>query len=146
MWRSPRAIKRFLNAFAVREHLARSNGAELDPKTLLKLCLLEVRHLSEFRLLSQKATADRRALVAEWEQWAREGGELPQGIGEETRARAAGPPSLNEAPEQVERYLSVAATLLGDFASEARLRARLCASWRTSLLPPIPQGAPRFSS
>ncbi|GAA1651129.1 KAP family P-loop domain protein [Saccharothrix algeriensis] len=114
VWRSPRAIKRFLNAFAVREHLARAGGAELELEVLLKLYLLEIRHLEEFRLLSQKPSAERNTLIADWERWADGDGDRPQGVREETKAWARSKPSLTGLEAQVERYLSVAATLLSD--------------------------------
>ncbi|MGI5151449.1 KAP family P-loop NTPase fold protein [Plantactinospora sp. CA-294935] len=114
VWRSPRAIKRFLNALAVREHLARAGGAELDLAVLLKLYLLEIRHLQAFKLLSQKANAERRALIAEWERWARGDGAQPADVREETKAWAGSEPALDGLDPQVERYLSVAATLLSD--------------------------------
>jgi hypothetical protein len=114
VWRSPRAIKRFLNALAVREHLARAGGAELDLEVLLKLYLLEIRCLQEFKLLSQKPNAERSALVADWERWAHGDGGRPADVREETKAWAASRPSLTGLDTQVERYLSVAATLLSD--------------------------------
>jgi hypothetical protein len=114
VWRSPRAIKRFLNALAVREHLARAGGAELDLAVLLKLYLLEIRHLQDFKLLSQKANAERRVLIAEWERWAHGDGARPADVREETKAWAGSEPALTGLDTQVERYLSVAATLLSD--------------------------------
>ncbi|MFG1722765.1 P-loop NTPase fold protein [Micromonospora chalcea] len=114
VWRSPRAIKRFLNALAVREHLARAGGAELDLAVLLKLYLLEVRHLQEYKLLSQKANAERRVLIAEWERWAHGDGGRPAEVREETKVWAGSEPALDGLDTQVERYLSVAATLLSD--------------------------------
>lgn len=114
VWRSPRAIKRFLNALAVREHLARAGGADLLLEVLLKLYLLEIRYLEEFRLLSQKPTAERSALIVEWERWGRGEGDQPQNVREETKAWAASQPWLAEHEALVERYLSVAATLLSD--------------------------------
>ncbi|MCD0450473.1 KAP family NTPase [Actinocorallia sp. API 0066] len=114
VWRSPRAIKRFLNAFAVREHLTRTSGAQLELEVLLKLYLLEIRYLEEFRLLSQQSSAERTALIADWERWASDDGDQPQDVREETKAWAASHPSLAGLEAQVERYLSIAATLLSD--------------------------------
>src|SRR5207248_11030734 len=71
MWRSPRAITRFLNAFAVRDHLAHAAGAGLAADVLLKLYLLELRYLAEFQLLTRLSTNERAALVTGWEEWAR---------------------------------------------------------------------------
>jgi ActR/RegA family two-component response regulator len=112
--RSPRAIKRFLNAFAVRERLARAGGAELDLEVLLKLYLLEIRYLPEYKLLSQKPNAERGALIADWERWAHGDGARPADVRDETRAWAASHPALTGLDTQIERYLSVAATLLSD--------------------------------
>lgn len=114
VWRSPRAIKRFLNAFAVREHLARAGGAELDLEVLLKLYLLEIRYLQEFKLLSQKPNTERSALIADWERWAHGDGARPSDMRDETKAWAASQPTLTGRDAQVERYLSVAATLVSD--------------------------------
>ncbi|MCY1141574.1 P-loop NTPase fold protein [Actinoplanes sp. Pm04-4] len=89
VWRSPRAIKRFLNALAVREHLARAGGAELDLAVLLKLYLLEIRYPQEFKVLTQKANAERRALIIEWERWAHGDGAHPAG-GQQAPADSVG--------------------------------------------------------
>ncbi|MEU9686762.1 KAP family P-loop NTPase fold protein [Amycolatopsis japonica] len=114
VWRSPRAIKRFLNAFAVREHLARAGGATLQLEVLLKLYLLEIRYLDEFRLLSQKSAAERTTLLADWERWGHDDGDRPQDVREETKQWAGSQPQLTGLKAEVERYLSVAATLLSD--------------------------------
>ncbi|MEU4215900.1 P-loop NTPase fold protein [Actinoplanes sp. NPDC026623] len=114
VWRSPRAIKRFLNALAVREHLARAGGAELELEVLLKLYLLEVRHLNDFRLLSQKTSHARVALLGDWEGWALDESLQPPEVSEETKSWAASEPSLTGHEAAIERYLSVAATLLSD--------------------------------
>jgi hypothetical protein len=81
---------------------------------LLKLYLLEIRYLTDFRLLSQKPTVDRNSLIAGWERWGHGDGDRPDEVREETKAWAASPPSLIGLEAQVERYLSVAATLLSD--------------------------------
>jgi KAP family P-loop domain len=87
VWRSPRAIKRFLNALAVRDHLARAASAGLPVDVLLKLYLLELRYLAEFQLLAQLSSSERTALMAAWEQWGRgEHDTQPEGIGAATRS------------------------------------------------------------
>src|SRR6266545_1884936 len=125
VWRSPRAIKRFLNAFAVRNHLAYAAGAGLTPDVLLKLYLLELRYLPEFQLLAQQSTGERATLVAAWEQWAR--GDAPQppdGIAESTRLWAATEPFLEGRGSEIERYLSVAATLHSDVRFGGAINAK----------------------
>jgi KAP-like P-loop domain-containing protein len=115
VWRSPRAIKRFLNAFAVRDHLARAAGAPLPVDVLLKLYLLELRYLAEFQLLAQLSGSERTALVAAWEEWGRgERGTPPDDIGTATRLWAGTEPYLDGRGPEIERYLSVAATLHSD--------------------------------
>ncbi|GAA3348872.1 KAP family P-loop domain protein [Amorphoplanes nipponensis] len=114
VWRSPRAIKRFLNALAVRQHLARAGGAQLDLEVLLKLYLLEIRYPSDFRLLSEKTSPERVALLGEWESWAHDDNPQRPEVSEETKSWAASKPSLTDHDAAIERYLSVAATLLSD--------------------------------
>jgi hypothetical protein len=114
VWRSPRAIKRFLNALAVREHLASAGGAQLDLEVLLKLYLLEIRYPSDFRLLSEKTSPERVALLEEWESWAHDDNPQRPEVSEETKFWAASEPSLTDHDAAIERYLSVAATLLSD--------------------------------
>jgi hypothetical protein len=92
-WRSPRAIKRFLNALAVRDHLAGAVGASLPVDVLLKLYLLELRYLAEFQLLAQMSSSERTAVVAAWEEWGRsERDTPPEGIGSATRDWAGAEP------------------------------------------------------
>ncbi len=125
VWRSPRAIKRFLNAFAVRNHLASAAGAGLTPDVLLKLFLLELRYLQEFQLLAQLSTGERAALVTAWEQWARgDAPKTPDGIAESTRLWAATEPFLEGRGPEIERYLSVAATLHSDVRFGGAINAK----------------------
>jgi hypothetical protein len=125
VWRSPRAIKRFLNAFAVRDHLARAVGAGLPVDVLLKLYLLELRFLAEFQLLAQMSGSERAALVAAWEAWGRgERDTAPEGIGTATRLWAGTEPYLENHGPEIERYLSVAATLHSDVRFGGAMSAR----------------------
>jgi hypothetical protein len=125
VWRSPRAIKRFLNAFAVRNHLAYAAGAGLTVDVLLKLYLLELRYLSEFQLLTQLSAGERAALVTSWEEWARgEAPKPPEGVGEATRLWAATEPYLAGRGSEIERYLSVAATLHSDVRFGGAINAK----------------------
>jgi hypothetical protein len=86
----------------------RSSGS-----STLSLCV-SISHLQDFKLLSQKANAERRSLIAEWERWAHGDGARPAEVREETKAWAGSEPELEGLDTQVERYLSVAATLLSD--------------------------------
>ncbi|MEV0811112.1 P-loop NTPase fold protein [Micromonospora sp. NPDC050200] len=116
VWRSPRAIKRFLNALAVREHLATLAGAELPLELLAKLYLLELRHSEAFQALARQTKAERRGFIDVWEDWAHglEGAPAPDGVNADTRDWAAHPPSLKDETDAIDRYLSVAATLKSD--------------------------------
>lgn len=116
VWRSPRAIKRFLNALAVREHLADLAGAKLPLGSLTKLYLLELRHYEAFQALAQQTKAERSAFISDWEDWGHEvdGAAMPEGVTADTRHWAAQPPSLQDDPDAIDRYLSIAATLKSD--------------------------------
>lgn len=125
VWRSPRAIKRFLNAFAVRNYLAHAAGAGLPVDVLLKLYLLELRYLAEFQLLTQLSSSERTELVAAWEEWGRaERGAPPDGIGTATRLWAGTEPYLDGRGLEIERYLSVAATLHSDVRFGGAINAK----------------------
>lgn len=110
---TPRAVKRFLNSLAIRELLARDAGAELELPVLVRLYLLELRHLSEFKVLAALPPEGRRDLLTAWEAWGRQDqhAEQPENIGETTRAWAASLPSLVDRVDDISRYLTVAATL-----------------------------------
>lgn len=115
-WQTPRAIKRFLNNLAVREHIARQSGATLPLDVLVRLYLLELRHLTEFKLLAALAPDARAALLRKWEEWGTEqdGAEKPEEVDERTRAWAGAEPRLTGRGSEIDRYLSVAATLRAD--------------------------------
>ena len=66
MWRSPRAIERFLNTLAVREHLASMACALLRLDILVKL--LELRHSEALQGLVGQTTAERQAFIEAWEE------------------------------------------------------------------------------
>src|SRR6266545_4486531 len=70
-------------------------------------------------------TGERATLVAAWEQWAR--GDAPQppdGIAESTRLWAATEPFLEGRGSEIERYLSVAATLHSDVRFGGAINAK----------------------
>jgi len=110
---NPRQIKRFLNAFGVRESIAVSRGVTVPADVLVKMLLLEDQHRSSFETLAATAGLDRRPLLAQWETWASRGqsaGDPPRGIAPETRDWARAEPLL--ADVELGNYLILAASLL----------------------------------
>jgi hypothetical protein len=111
---NPRQIKRFLNAFGVRESIARSRGVAVPVDVLVKMLLLEDQHRSSFETLAATPTLERTAFLQSWESWAHSApdapGEPPTGIATETRHWAASRPSLIDV--QLGNYLTLAASLL----------------------------------
>lgn len=139
-WSSPRAIKRFLNAWGVRVRIAHERGVTLDSSVSLKLMILEERYPQDFRVLAETAPEDRLALLRKWESWAlgtlADGGgaeagtgtplEKPERISPESLRWAKAAPAIHD-EVMVTRYLTLAATF-GGFAvassmSEAELDA-----------------------
>jgi len=113
---NPRQIKRFLNAFGVRESIARTRGATVPPKVMIKMLLLEELHRTSFNTLAATPVQERKAMLSRWEAWANPSGEegedatLPAGIDEATKEWAAAPPYLRS--ENLDPYLTLAASLI----------------------------------
>lgn len=116
MWQTPRAVKRFLNNLSVREHITRSAGAPLPLNVLVRMYVLELRHLAEFKHLAGLPADGRAALLQEWEDWgtAKEGASRPEAVSEQTKEWAGAKPSLAARTAEIDRYLSFAATLRSD--------------------------------
>jgi len=135
-WQTPRAVKRFLNNLAVREQVADEAGAHLPLDVLVKMYLLELRHLPEFKVLAGLESDKRTDLLRRWEGWAH--GEKdavkPPEVNEGTHAWAHNEPPLAGRGDEINRYLSLAATLLSDVTfggamdSEQRKRVELMLS------------------
>lgn len=107
---NPREIKRFLNAFGVRQRIAESRALSVRPAVIAKLLLLEDRYRKDFETLAGTPEPDRAALLKAWEDWARGGkGNPPNGISEDSKAWAASEPFLQE--EELGPYISLAASL-----------------------------------
>lgn len=129
-WSSPRAIKRFLNAWGVRMAMASARGADLDLSTMLKLYILEDRFPKDFEILVACPPDARGALLDAWETWAKAPGgptskgketdtpALPDGLSEESRPWAASSPSLQAVSGKIDTYLTVAATFTSVSAGE----------------------------
>lgn len=116
---NPRQIKRFLNAFGIRESIARARGVTIPPAVMIKMLLLEELHRTSFNTLAAAPVQDRKTILARWEAWAnpsRDDSEddgdatLPDGIDEATKDWAAAPPSLRN--ENLDPYLTLAASLI----------------------------------
>ncbi len=125
-WSSPRAIKRFLNAWGVRMAMANARGADLDLATMLKLYILEDRFPKDFDTLVQSPPDGRGSLLDAWEGWAKSGEskkddqelEMPEGVSEKSRVWAAASPSLKAVSGKIDTYLTVAATFTSVSAGE----------------------------
>ncbi|MGV7301744.1 KAP family P-loop NTPase fold protein [Mycobacterium kansasii] len=116
---NPRQIKRFLNAFGVRQLVAESRDVDIEPAVLIKMLLLEDLHRSSFHTLAATSPAQRTDLLGAWENWATgtdPDAEKPDGIAEDTRDWAAALPAL--ALKNLDRYLDLAASLLNVGAGE----------------------------
>jgi len=106
---NPREIKRFLNAFSVRQRIAQARGLTVRPDVLAKLLLLEDRYRTDFETLVTTPDVQRPVLLKEWEAWATSGEERPGGVSEDTRGWAQSEPSL--VGESIGSYLTLAASL-----------------------------------
>lgn len=58
-WGSPRAIKRFLNNFAVRAQIARALGTDIQMDVLMKLWIMENRHSAAFTQMASLSEIER---------------------------------------------------------------------------------------
>lgn len=111
-WSSPRAIKRFLNAWGVREAIALARDLTIEPDVSLKLYLLEHRFPTDFKALEDAPAKDRADFVRSWEAWGRgeDGAAKPEQLSNATREWAGSPPSLVDAMDQFDRYANLAAS------------------------------------
>lgn len=116
MWQTPRAVKRFLNNLSIRQHITHAAGVNLPLQVLIRMYVLELRHLTEFKLLAALPADERAALLQRWEAWGshQEGAAKPEKVDERTRAWAGTRPSLAGRTAEIDRYLSFASTLRSD--------------------------------
>lgn len=126
-WSSPRAIKRFLNAWGVREAIANAREVTIKPDVSLKLYLLEQRFPEDFEALQQIDPNDRTAFVSAWEAWGRgdEGAAKPDEVSEATRFWAGSEPSIAAAMDQFDRYVNLAASFTSFSAGSGLTDAEL---------------------
>lgn len=107
---NPREIKRFLNAFQVRNRIAKARGVDVRADVLAKLLLLEDRYRIDFEKLVSTPELERKGLLEAWQKWASDDSEIrPDGISEESKEWAAAEPDL--ASEKIGPYLTLAASL-----------------------------------
>lgn len=111
---NPRQIKRFLNAYGVRQSIATSRGLNVPANILVKMLLLEDQHRSSFETLAATPALERAALLKSWEDWAHGAADAPDkppaGIAVETKHWADSPPPLVDV--ELGNYLALAASLL----------------------------------
>lgn len=109
-WNSPRAIKRFLNSWALRESVAATRGLSIAPDVSLKLFILEQRFLPDFKRLVETNDAERPDLLERWEAWGKDpkNNEKPDSVSEATAAWAASDPSLAKRINELDTYIHLA--------------------------------------
>lgn len=123
---NPREIKRFLNAFQVRNRIAKARGVEVRADVLAKLLLLEDRFRVDFETLVSTPELERKALLEAWQAWAAGDSQIkPDGISEDSKEWAAAEPDL--ASEKIGPYLTLAASLAITRQSGIPLDAELAA-------------------
>ncbi len=123
---NPREIKRFLNAFQVRNRIAKARGVDVRADVLAKLLLLEDRYRIDFEKLVSTPELERKALLEAWQKWASDDSQIrPDGISEESKEWAAAEPDL--ASEKIGPYLTLAASLAIARQSGIPLDAELAA-------------------
>ncbi|TQR87999.1 P-loop ATPase [Mycobacterium hodleri] len=107
---NPREIKRFLNAFQVRNRIAQARGVSVRPDVLAKLLLLEDRFKVDFETLVDTPDLGRKRLLQEWRKWATGDAKTkPVGVSEDSKEWAAAEPNLTA--ETIGPYLTLAASL-----------------------------------
>jgi hypothetical protein len=121
---SPRSIKRFLNAFALRTRIAERHGINIDPSVIAKLMLLEDSHAKDFETLVRLQEAQRVELLERWQAWGRdEQKDKPAEVTEDSKEWAASDPDLTTAP--IGPYLSLAASLVSLTAAASLTQQQL---------------------
>ncbi|MFD8222203.1 P-loop NTPase fold protein [Streptomyces sp. NPDC059697] len=121
---SPRSIKRFLNAFALRTRIAERHGIDIDASVIAKLMLLEDSLSKDFETLVRLQEAQRAELLERWQAWGRdEEKDKPAEVTEDSREWAASDPDLTTAP--IGPYLSLAASLVSLTAAASLTQQQL---------------------
>lgn len=124
---SPRRMKRFVNALAVRNHAAARSGIDLDPDVIAKLFMLEHRFLPQMNELAVLRNEERTDRLKAWEAWSRDAGEgqSPGQPEEDLRTFFAAEPYLSD--RDIDRYFVLARKLLNaDYAGGLGDQAVAC--------------------
>ena len=123
---NPREIKRFLNAFQVRNRIAQARGVSVRADVLAKLLLLEDRFRVDFEKLVNTPDLERKTLLDAWQKWASGESDIkPDGVSEDSKDWAAAEPDLTS--EKIGPYLTLAASLAITRQSGTPLDAELAA-------------------
>lgn len=127
---SPRSIKRFLNAFALRTKIAEGQGISIEPSVIAKLMLLEDSHSKDFETLAGLREAQRGELLEQWQAWGRgEHEDKPESVSEASRYWAGADPDLTDVP--IGPYLTLAASLVSLTAAASLTQEQL--TWVSDL-------------
>lgn len=113
-WSSPRAVKRFLNNFAIRAQIAKSWRIHIPVDVLLKLWIMEHRHSDQFREMASLADSERLDLLRKLEAEDSEAEPL-------LRAWAAHGPKLSERSDDVTKYITLAGAVTSSLVAGGAL-------------------------
>lgn len=111
--RNPREIKRLLNGFALRWHIAQARNVQLSVPAMAKLFVLEDQHPQSFAYLAEQTSAGQARTLSTWEEWGKDEslrGQPPEGADEGLYEWAATKPFLSEIAD-LDRYLNLAKSL-----------------------------------
>lgn len=115
-WSSPRAVKRFLNGWGIRDSVARARGIEIDHGVSLKLAIFEERDLTKFTAFASMSDEERATVLGSLDAWANgeDGAEFPDdAFSEGMQEWGKSGPRLGSHTDEVSAYLSLARTFHG---------------------------------
>ncbi|KRC92834.1 hypothetical protein ASE25_05935 [Terrabacter sp. Root85] len=115
-WSSPRAVKRFLNGWGIRNSVARARGIFIDHGVSLKLAIFEERDLTKFTAFASMSDQERSAALARLDAWVNgdDGAEYPdEAFSSEMQEWGRSGPRLSDHADEVGAYLSLARTFHG---------------------------------
>lgn len=137
-WSSPRAVKRFLNGWGIRDSVARARSVTINPGVSLKLAIFEERDLIKFTGFASMSEEDRDEALARLDAWTNgdEDAEYPEdAFSPEMGEWAKSGPRLSAHGADVNAYLSLARTFHGIDIRETHLE------WETEAFVALHSGA-----